>query len=45
MGEELALWIELEGCFNFRGLGGYRTISRRGFHRRQRGALDLLGFL
>ena len=22
---QLASWIELEGCFNFRDLGGYRT--------------------
>ena len=23
--EGLASWVELEGCYNFRDLGGYRT--------------------
>jgi len=27
--EELASWIKLEGCFNFRDLGGYRTSDGR----------------
>ncbi|MGH0035093.1 MAG: tyrosine-protein phosphatase [Myxococcota bacterium] len=26
---ELASWVELEGCFNFRDLGGYRTRDGR----------------
>jgi len=26
---ELASWVELEGCFNFRDLGGYRTADGR----------------
>ena len=26
---ELASWVELEGCFNFRDLGGYRTAEGR----------------
>jgi len=27
--EELAGWVELEGCFNFRDLGGYQTAEGR----------------
>ena len=30
-GEVLASWIELEGCFNCRDLGGYRTAEGRHF--------------
>lgn len=30
-GEVLASWVELEGCFNFRDLGGYQTSEGRRF--------------
>ena len=29
--EVLASWVELEGCYNFRDLGGYRTTEGRRF--------------
>ncbi len=29
--EGLASWVELEGCYNFRDLGGYRTGDGRRF--------------
>lgn len=29
--EVLASWVELEGCYNFRDLGGYRTAEGRRF--------------
>ncbi len=32
-GEVLASWIDLEGCFNFRDLGGYLTTGGRRFRR------------
>ena len=31
----LASWVELEGCFNFRDLGGYRTEDGRRLRARQ----------
>jgi len=35
MSDELASWIPLEGCFNFRDLGGYRTADGRRLRERQ----------